>query len=227
MTGNSISVIKLDELDYKFKDCKDFSLDKQKTLDKYVDGITDYFFPQTNIKYINSDDKFYYYSVSLSTEIVKENIYIYYNELEEYTHGYQKIKKFDFRICKNFEYMYIFTPKKIADQFIKRLVKEKYIHYSEIHFNFSKVQELDKLNVAWGVWKNSKGIIKRIAEFGKGITFEIEDYSEITTFYIDYNYRGNIVQLILSLECRISTQNNLKNSDMIILYNEIKNTLLE
>ena len=105
--------------------------------------------------------------------------------------------------------------------------KEKCIVCSSINFNFSKVQELEKLNVPWGLWKDSKGIIKRIGEFGKGLPLEINDYSKITTFYIDYDYMDKIVQLILSVEGRISTPNNLKNRDMIILYNEIKNTLVE
>ncbi len=60
-----------------------------------------------------------------------------------------------------------------------------------------------------------------------GIESEIEDYSSITTFYIDYIYNGNPIQLILGLDGRISTQRDIKQKDIFNIYNDISGTLLK
>jgi len=162
----------------------------------------------------------------MSTETINEPIYIYDDGYVEWIRGYQKIENFEFWINENFSNLYVFAPKQMADMFIHRLTKERYITCTKLHFDFSKVGELENLDSAWGEWEDSHGAIRRIARFGKGIESEIKDFSPITTFYIDYKYGTKLVQLILGKDGRISTFSTIKYRDLLVLYNEISKTLL-
>lgn len=229
--ANSLSVHSMDKTCSEFDNGISFSLDAQKTLDKWGEGIGGYFLPETNIKYDFKDVNYRYYSVKTSSEMFKEPINIYWDDIEqvtEYTKGYSKIKNFKIMVDLNCEFIYVLAPKKTASHFINRMKKEKKMSFSNIQFDFSRITELENLNTAWGIWMDSNGVLKKIAEFGKDITTEIseEEYPLITTFYIDYLYKGNVIQLTLNVEGRVSTLNNLNDSDMIFLYNEIKEKLM-
>ncbi|TFH46966.1 MAG: hypothetical protein E4G94_01210 [ANME-2 cluster archaeon] len=229
--ANSLSIHKMDKTCSEFDDGISFSLDAQKTLNVWGDDVGAYFLPETNIKYEFKDVNYRYYSVKTSSEMFKEPINIYWDDIEqiiEYNRGYSKIKLFKFMVDLDGDFIYIFAPKKTAKHFVKRIVKEKKMLFSNVKFDFSRITELENLNAAWGIWMDSKGAIRKIAEFGKDVTTELseEEYFLITTFYIDYLYKGNVVQLTLNVEGRISTLNNLNNQDMIFLYNEIKENLV-
>jgi hypothetical protein len=183
--------------------------------------------PKTEITNCFKLGEFINYKAKMSTETIREPIYVYEDGFFECTNGYQKIKTFDFWINENFTILYIFAPKQVVETFIKRLRKEGCMVCSDLSFDFSKLGELENLDSAWGVWEDSKGTIKRMAKFGKGIESEIEDYGSITTFYIDYDYNGDIVQLILGLDGRISTRRDLNQKDIFNIYNNISNTLLK
>jgi len=229
--ANSLSVHKIDKTCSEFNDERSFSLNAQKALTECSHDISEYFLPETNIKYDFKDANYRYYSVKTSSEMFKEPINIYWDAIEqiiEYTKGYSKIKHFKIMVDLNCDFIYIFAPKKTAKYFVKRIKKEKKILFSEIKFDFSRITELENLNAAWGIWKDSKGAIRKIAEFGKDVITEIneEEYSLITTFYIDYLYKRHVVQLTLNVEGRLSTQNNLNDQDMIYLFNEIGKNLI-
>lgn len=229
--ANSLSVHNMDKTCSEFDNGISFSLDAQKTLDQWEEGVKEYFYPETNIKYDYKDGNYRYYSVKTSSEMIKEPINIYWDDIEqitEYTRGYSKIKHFKIMVDFNCDFIYILAPKKTAKHFVNRMKKEKKMLFSNIQFDFSRITELENLNAAWGIWMDSTGALRKIAEFGKDVTTEIseEEYSLITTFYIDYLYKGNVVQLTLNVEGRISTLNNLNDYDMIFLYNEIKEKLM-
>lgn len=229
--GNSLSVYKIDKTCSEFGNGKSFSLDAQKTLAGWGGNASGYFLPETNIKYEYRDANYRYYSVKTSSKMINEPINIYWDDIEqikEYKRGYSKIKRFKFMVDLKCEYIYIFAPKKITEHFIKRIKKEKNASCSNIQFDFSRIRELENLNAAWGIWMDSNGAIRKIAEFGKDVTMEIsdEEYSLITTFYIDYLYRGKVIQLTLNVEGRLSTLNNLDYRDMIYLYKEIEQKLI-
>ena len=228
---NSLSVYKIDKTCSEFKNDKSFSLDAQKALMEWGEGISGYFLPETNIKYDFKDANYRYYSVKTSSEMFKEPINIYWDAIEqviEYTKGYSKVRNFKIMVGLNCDYIYILAPKKIAQHFVKRIKKEKKTSFFDIKFDFSRITELENLNSAWGIWMDSNGAIRKIAEFGKDVIPEIseEEYSLITTFYIDYLYERKVVQLTLNVEGRLSTQNNLNDQDMIYLYHEIGDILI-
>ncbi len=182
---------------------------------------------KTEIKKIYEEVGLIHYKVKMSSETIQEPIYIYDKGYFEWKKGYQKIDTFTLWIDKSTSKMYIFAPKQIADTFTQRLKKEGYISFSKLLFDFSKVGELTNLDSAWGLWEDSEGIIRRVAKFGKGINAVIEDYSRITTFYIDYKYRGDeIIQLILSSEGRISTNKNITKRELSLIYDDISRTLI-
>lgn len=226
--GASLTVLNIDKiLKNEIFEASSYSLEKQKTFDNYGSSIEDLGLPKTEIINHFVEAGFRHYFVKMSTETIKEPIYIYDDEYIEWVKGYQKIEKFEFWVNEALLKMFVFAPKQIASTFIRRLKKEQYIIYSDIQFDFSKIGELEKLDSAWGTWEDSDGIVQRTAKFGKGINTIITDYSRITTFYIDYKYGGKLKQLILSVEGRISSQSSLTNRDIFIIYDEISKTLLK
>ena len=227
MAGASLTVLKIEKiLKNEIFKASNYSFKEQTTFDLHGSEIKDLGLPKTEIQKHFLEAGFRHYSVKMSTETIKEPIYIYDNEYIEWMRGYQKIENFEFWINDDTLKMYIFAPKQIASTFIRRLKKEQYIMYSDIQFDFSKIGELEKLDSAWGTWEDSVGIVNRTAKFGKGLNTIITDFSKITTFYIDYKYGGKLKQLILSAEGRISSQSSLTNRDIFIIYNEISTTLL-
>jgi len=227
MSGISLSVMSIKKIKKEDFETDSFSLEKQATFDNWGNEVKELGLPKTEITNCFKLGEYTHYKAKMSTETIKEPIYIYEDGFFECTTGYQKIKIFDFLINENCTILYTFAPKQVVETFIKRLRKEGFMVCSDLPFDFSKIGELENLDSAWGVWEDSKGTIKRIAKFGKGIESEIEDYSSITTFYIDYNYNGNPIQLILGLDGRISTQRDIKQKDIFNIYNDISGTLLK
>jgi hypothetical protein len=227
MSGISLSVMGITKMKTEVFEKKSHSLERQVTFDNWGNEIKELGLPKTEITNCFKQGEFVHYNAKMSTETIREPIYVYEYGFFEYTNGYQKIKNFDFWINENFKFLYIFAPKQVVETFIKRLKKEGCMVCSDLPFDFSKIGELENLDSAWGVWEDSKGTVKRIAKFGKGIESEIEYYGSITTFYIDYDYNGDIIQLILGLDGRISTRRDLKQKDIFNIYNNISKTLLK
>jgi hypothetical protein len=227
MSGVSLSVMSIKKINKDVFEKESYSLERQVTFDNWGNEVKELGLPKTELTNRFKLSEYIHYKAKMSTETIKEPIYIYENGFFECTNGYQKIKTFDLLINEDSNILYTFAPKQVVETFIKRLRKEGCMVCSDLPFDFSKLGELENLDSAWGVWEDSKGTIKRIAKFGKGIESEIEDYGSITTFYIDYNYKGNPIQLILGLDGRISTQRDLKQKDIFNIYNDISGTLLK
>lgn len=226
MGGASLTGIKIEKmLKKEIFEKPAFSMKAQTTLDNFGNKIDSLGLPETCIEKLGKVASFTHYKVKMSTETIKEPIYIYQDGYQEWVNGYQKIETFDFWIKEDFSSLYVFAPKLIADVFIHRLTKERYITCTALHFNFSKVTELEHLDSAWGTWEDSEGAVRRIARFGKGIETEIKNYAKITTLYIDYNYGNKIIQIILGVDGRISTYGNTKNRELLAIYDEISKTL--
>lgn len=226
MSG-SLTVLKIDSLKEIFKKEKSFTLKENSNLDDHGLGYPKIGFPLTEIKYIKKDFNYYFFEVKFSTDTKNKPIYIYGEGLEEYYKGYQEIEFFKFRLNDSFTKIYIFASKRLAEPFQKRLEKMKCLKGANITFNFSKLKELPNFVSGYGLWKNSQGIVKKAGEFGHGIETTIDDFSVITTFYIDYMYNGRQVQLILNRDGRVSTNNNLESEDLLTLFNEIEKSLTD
>jgi hypothetical protein len=223
--SGSLTVLKIDKLREVFKKEKNFTLKENSNLDDYDLGYPELGFPITDIKFVEKDPNYYHFDVKFFTDTKDKTIYVYGEGLEDYYHKYQEIEFFKFRLNTDFTKIYIFVSRKIAEPFQKRLEKMKYLDGTNIIFDFSRLEELPNFVSGYGLWKNSQGIVKKAGEFGHGIESTINDFSVITTFYIDYMYNDRQVQLILNKEGRISTNTNLESEDLLNLYNEIENTL--
>lgn len=226
MTG-SLTVVHIEFLKDLFKKKIKFSVKKDFSLEHYGFELNRLGEPLTDIFYCDSTEEYHIYLSKLSTNTIQKPIYIYEDGIEEYTLGYQEIKEFKFLIDTDFKTMYLFAPKRIAKPFLSRLDKHEYMQYSKLVFDFSKLQELSNFISGYGTWEDTNGVITKTAKFGHGIETVIENFSRITTFYIEYNYKNKRIQLILNLEGRISTANELKDDDLLYLYNEIKSTLVK
>lgn len=225
--SSSLTVLKIENYKNHFKNGIDFSIKKDSTLEDHGVVVQKLGLPLTEVHYNGRDDEYYKYSIKFSTKTIDKPIYIYGEGVEEYSNGFQEIEHFDVFIDVNMEFLYIFTSKKIAKPFKTRLEKFNYMKTSNYIFDFSKLQELTNFISGYGLWEDVEGIIKKAGKFGHGIENTIDDFSVITTFYIDYKYKNRQVQLILNSEGRISTNNDLNNNDLLFLFNEIKNTLIQ
>ncbi len=222
MGGASLTGTKIEKmLKKEIFNAPNFSMKAQFTLDNFGIPIDSLGLPETSVEKIGRSASFTHYKAKMSTETIKEPIYIYQDGYTEYVKGYQKIETFEFWIMEDFTNLYIFAPKQVADTFIHRLTKERYITCATLHFDFSKIKELQNLDSAWGTWEDSEGVVRRIARFGKGIESEIKNWSKITTLYIDYNYGNKLIQIILGVNGNISTYGNIRNRDLFTIYDEI------
>ncbi len=225
MSGISATFLQIENIDENVLSQDNIFIPGQQSLDTYNINVNKLGLPKTEIHKEFQEDNFIHYNVKMSTETIKEPIYIYEDGYEEYNKGYQRIEKFNVWLNYKDNLLIIFAPKKISQLFIQRLTKANYLKVNKKEFDFSKIQELKNMDNAWGFWKDSKGIVRRIANFGKGLTEEITDYSTITTFYIDYEHDSGLLQLILSKEGSIATKNNIHQRDIYLIYKEISKVL--
>ena len=216
MYDNSLKVIKYNKIHSFFENEKVFFVGKNRVINEYGDiGCHDY--PKSEVTKISQVNNTVTYKADISGHLVKKPIYIH--DDDSYTYwdkGYQEVETFEFQINFDSNLMYVFAPKNVANTILKKLQNDGFLEYDEVNFDFSKIGELEHKKSAWGIWKNSEGVIKRIAQFGKDIEQTIDDYSDITTMYMDYEYRDRSIQLIMGLDGRLATRNKIKKMNFLL-----------
>lgn len=224
MVGVSATIIEISKIKKEEFDKSSFSITEQQMLDEWTD-VSKLGLPKTVIIKLHTEGEFIHYKVSMSSETIKKPIYIFEEGYKEYNKGYQTIENFTFWLKKDKSMMIIFAPKLVANLFIRKLKRKGSISSKNIIFDFSKIEQLENMDSAWGFWQDSQGVVKRIAKFGKGCNTVVDDFSSITTFYIDYMYGAEIIQLILGKNGSISTNNDISKRDLYIVYKEIVGVL--
>jgi len=225
MGGTSLTVTNILNFSQDVFEKRTFSLENQTSLNKY--GVDDRLgWRKTELNNRIEKGGFVTFNVLISTELITDPIYIYDDEYIEWKEGYQQINEFKIRLDEKKSNLYIFSNKKTAKTFLTRLKNAEVMEFSNILFDFSRIEELDNLDSAWGSWEDSNGIIRRTGKFGKGLNAVIEDYSNITTLFIDYVFNRTIIQLILSREGRIYASKDLSNDELLRLFNEISDVLV-
>ncbi len=234
--GGSLCVLGIIEIDTEKFSNASFELKQQNTLEEFGYEPHHIGLPKTKITKKFTQGDYTAYKVSMNSNTIREPIYVYWDNFEnngfkgfrEVNKGYQKILYFNFYIDKNHTEMHLFTNKENTTLFLKRLKKEKLLKVNPVRFNFKKINELKDMDSAWGVWEDHAGIERKRARFGKNINTIISDaeYQSVTTIYMDYNYDGKLIQLILSADGRISTIDaTIGEHDLLVIFNEIKSVL--
>jgi len=141
--------------------------------------------------------------------------------------GYQEVYTFDMIVDFNTSEIFLFTKKNVAHSFMNRLKKSKYFDYEKIYFDLSRIDELPEFDNIWGAWQDSKGRCKKKAYFGIQIHKEEGvEIKNITSFNAEYEYENNIIDLIISKECRISSRSSIvTKADLYKIYNYLKDNL--
>ena len=231
--GSAITTLHITNIKKEIFEQKTISLEKQKELGEF-EGFENIYigYPKTTIEKLYTEKDLHYYKVLMSSDTIKEPIYVYWEGLEEpkITTLYQKVLNFFFAFNKDYSEIYIFSPRDISNLFIRRLRREKYISCNHIKFNFKKISELENMDSAWGVWEDHEGVERKRARFGKGINEIIDEkeYETITTIYMDYKYGAELIQLTLNVEGRISTTSkNISQTDIFVIFEEIREVLCE
>lgn len=215
----------------KFEDSEKFKVEKQTSVKNHMKGSETLETTKTFVEKIGEqsieDKTFSIYNIEMSSSKKEEPIYIYEEDLKKWERGYQEIENFKVWIDNQYSRLCIFAPRRTSTTFKARLKKAERMECDYLEFNFSKITELEHLDSEWGVWEDSRGIIRRKAKFGKDIDRALESYDDITTFYLDYKYNSQIIHLILSKRaCVSSKENKVDNIDLYRIYQEIKDTLI-
>jgi hypothetical protein len=143
--------------------------------------------------------------------------------------AYQKISHFRVDLDLNKNKIYVFTKKDTANTFIRRFRYSKIIDYEYIYFDLTKIDELENLGNVFGAWQNGVGRCKKKAYFGTQINKLqdiIDDKEKVTSYNVEYEYNGEIVDLFISRDGKISTQSNLlTNKDLVNIFNYLDQEL--
>lgn len=230
-----LSAVSFKTISDSFQKESEFRVEKQKELqDLGMNELVALGDTKTNIKFKVKDGNTWTYDVNMNSKIIKEPIFIYWSDIEqgknriEEIKEYQKKQTFELIVDYDAKIMYVLTSKDTAIEFLKRIKREQRADFSLKKFDFKKIKELEKLDSAWGIWRDGEGRIRREASFGQGLEEDIETFEKVTTIYMDYEYGGQFIQIILTKEGRISTNSkDIEDKDMIILFNEIYDVLKE
>lgn len=230
MGGVSVTILELEEDCFLTTENQEFPVKIEKQSDFHdVDGIEMASLSdntRTIVKQESDTDSMRKLSVEMSSKKKNQPIYIHEQGIKRYNQGYQEIRDFQVWVEKESNKIFVFAAKDTASTFAKRLRRNQDIDTSRPDFDFSRLQELEKLDSYWGRWKDNKGRIQRIGEFGD-LEEVMDDPESITTIYIDYEYATEIIQLTLSEGASISTRQNLNKADMLEVYDEMKNIIIE
>lgn len=229
MPGHGMTVLKVEDDSISFFESNDeFRIEAQSDLH----DVEDYEMPElsqntrTIVEKKNENSDFYFFEVDMSSKTKDNPIYVHRDGIEKWDNGYQRIDEFSVWLRKDPKEMFIFAPKAESKRFIKRLRKFRDAEVTTVNYDFSRIEELENLENAWGLWRDTQGIIQRVGEFGDGIEDEIDDPSKITTLYIDYEY-GDSVQLVLSEGGSISTKQNITKDDLFSIFEELRESIVD
>lgn len=230
--GASLTIKVIQDINKDKFSQKKLVLKKQTELSDFDFEVSQLGLPRTVIQNQHTEKEWTYYKVTMNTETINEPIFIYWEDIEhpevrEIKH-YQRVLNFNFCIKTDHSEIRIFSAREEADLLIRRLRREKYLQCKSIKFDFIKIEELKDMESAWGVWEDHEGVERKRARFGKGINSVLDehDYEKITTVYMDYNYNGEKVQLVVSVDGRISSNSkSIKELDLAIIYEEIRSVL--
>jgi hypothetical protein len=124
--------------------------------------------------------------------------------------GYQEIYKFNVILNYKTNEIFVFTKKDVALSFMKRLKNKGKLDFEEVDFDLSKIDEIPELDNVWGVWEDSKGRCKKKAYFGTEVHKEEGvEKANITTYNVEYDYEGNLIDLTISKKGRVSSQSSM------------------
>jgi len=141
---------------------------------------------------------------------------------------YQEIHKFDVLIDLKSEEIFVFANKKIAAVFMRRFKKSEYMQYEKIYFDMSKIENIPELADIWGLWEDCDGgRCKKKAYFGTEV-HRLEELNKnmVTSYNVSYEYDGEIVDLFILHDCRLSSKSKLiTNAELFETYQAIKNQL--
>lgn len=249
MSG-SLSVFKITRCDKEKLMKKEVSSNPQTELNEFEDLCLSDNLGQSRsilefISYDKENDRVLYKAIHY-TDAIKNPIRIYLDSIEETFCGldhnminalqkgskivgeYQEIYKFNVIIDFVSNEIFVFTKKKIAASFMKRFKKEGLLDFKRLYFDMNKIENVPELSDIWGLWEDCQGKCSKRAYFGTGVhTLDELNKSNVTTYNVEYELDdGNIVDLFIMCDCRLSSRSRLINNDELLdTYQEIKKHL--
>lgn len=174
-------------------------------------------------------ESFHEFGVKMSSETIRKPIYIYEEGAKTTKNKYQEIDRFKFWLDSNYNRIFVFAPKATAKSFLNRLKMSNFLKFTKVEFDFHNLGIVDNIEEPWGFWKDSEGKINRVANFGQGLheVLEEEDYEDITSFHVDYNYDSEIIQVIISRDGRLSSNSKITSEDLYLIFEDISGALVK
>lgn len=141
---------------------------------------------------------------------------------------YQEIYKFKVVIDFNTNEIFLFTNKKISQNFMRRFKRNKTFDYEKLYFDMRKIENIPELSDVWGIWENCIGRCKKKAYFGTEVhRLQELDKDKMTSCNVKCEpTKGQEVDFVISHDCRISSNtNSTTDPDLYKMYVGLKKPL--
>lgn len=194
----------------------------------------------TKIELIEHKEDFVLLKIYQESNTIKEKIKVYrWDYLEESSErpaidnsfitnkGYQRISNFKAIVDINQKMLFIFAKKTDSEILVQRLVNNENLEIENYYLDLGKINLIPEITDEWGAWLYDTGEFIKKAYFSskvKKLTKGEEGF--VTTYCVTYNYSDFEIDLIISREGRISSNNKgVTNKVLVKIFHNIKDRI--
>jgi len=191
----------------------------------------------TKIKAVEVKEDFALFKIYQESNTIKERIKVYkWDYLEEGEErpaeensivtdkGYQKIRNFRAMLDIKKKLLFVFTKKYDAEVLVQRLRNNEDIKIENYYLDLEKIDLIPEIVDEWGAWLDDKGEFIKKAYFSTQVQKYTKGEEEfVTTYCVTYNHSDLEIDLIISREGRISSNNrSVTNRALVKIFENIK-----
>ncbi len=119
--------------------------------------------------------------------------------------------------------VFVYAVKDIALSFAARLSQDGHFVTEKLCFDFGRIDETPAIENVVNAWANSSGAVRKIAFFGTDVHHaEGMKEKQFTSIRVDYEHDGELIDLQISREGRISTRSpTVTNGDLKDIFEKL------
>jgi hypothetical protein len=138
--------------------------------------------------------------------------------------GYQVVSDFRIILDKKENLLYVFAKKDEGTLLQKRLIKNGILEIAPFELDLSKIKLVPEILDEWCAWLDDTGQLVKKAIFGANIKKYTEGEEEyVTSYKVTYNHEDIEIDLSISREGRISTNNrSVTGKALLKIFNSLK-----
>lgn len=183
--------------------------------------------PKTSIEVLNITDKTIKLKIRQESETRNKPIRILWEkaeEIQDYDKGWQEIYFFEGIYNKETSELVLFCDEENTKLFLDR-VEQRDIDAAPVKFDLVKARDMNDFRI-WGIWGKGDTVhIAKKAIFGYNLEEENEIKPEnITALNITFHVGGQDINMTISKEGRISSNNRMLNKDLYEFYQGLRSS---